>query len=194
MILALFWLSYGGTHLSSSVYALYNQSTKIKYTLLAVLVAGNSVMLGGIIKAVPSMAFDSRCIVVSTSQAMIACGYVSFPLSIPSEPHIDYFYDRLSPLIIDVILLGLTLAKSIPSAYRGRKSLLNVVVQDGAWAFIAVFSTYKPPFLGGSKLTIMCSHLCSERHLLPRRPRSPISRTLRVVIYRLRNCRLTPRH
>jgi hypothetical protein len=66
-----------------------------------------------------------------------------FSLLSTTNPHINQRYDRLSPLIIDVILLGLTLAKSIPSAYRGRKSLLNVVVQDGAWAFIAVFSEYQ---------------------------------------------------
>jgi hypothetical protein len=108
--------------------------------LAGALLVENVVMLAALVRAVPTLQFNEYCIVTSsTTTAVVLCGSV---LRLLGEwSHTDVPPHSAAPILFEALVLGLTLWKTLRGIRGpGRAPLLTLLLRDGTWAFLAVFS------------------------------------------------------
>ena len=80
---------------------------------------------------------NGSCVVATAPPIFMACWCASSLLIVTTRS----IFSRIASLIFETLLFGLTLAalpERIKSGYA-RRSIVDIVVRDGAWAFALIF-------------------------------------------------------
>jgi hypothetical protein len=155
------------------VYAIYQQSRIIVVLLAGTLIVENITMLVSLVLSLPHTTYTATCVSDTTSPILIGTGFVFTLPTISLRSDDD---NSAPPMIVDLFLLLLAVVKCLRLS-RGRRGnptadFLRQLMQDGTWAFLAVFVVFATNSLCWLLLpnveattvwlcVLLCSELCS---------------------------------